>query len=98
MTSKKYICDYLQLQNMSKMKSVQVRFPPEELDRIDTLVKEGEFHSRSDFIRDAVRKAEMIYSLEKMSKICEEEGINARELIESGKEIRGEIYKEMFEG
>lgn len=92
-----YLCDYLQLHNMSEMKSVQVRFPPQELDRIDALVARGEYHSRSEFIRDAVRKAEMILSLEKMSQICEEEGITAKELIESGKEIREQLYKEMFE-
>lgn len=83
---------------MSKMKSVQVRFPPEELKRIDSLVDRGEYSSRSEFIRDAVRKAEMIRSLEKMSQICEEEDISASELMESGREIRGEVYKEMFEG
>ncbi len=83
---------------MTKMKSVQVRFPPEELERIDSLVEKGNYHSRSDFIRDAVRKAEMIESLEKMSRLCEEEDITAKELIESGKKIRGELYEEMFEG
>lgn len=82
---------------MTQMKSVQVRFPPEELERIDSLVEQGEYHSRSEFIRDAVRKAEMIRSLEEMSRLCEEEGINAEELIESGKEVRKQLYKEMFE-
>lgn len=92
-----FICDYKQLQHMSRMKSVQVRFPPEELERIDSLVDKGEYHSRSEFIRDAVRKTEMIRSLEEMSRICEEEEITAEELIESGKEVRKELYKEMFE-
>lgn len=81
---------------MSRMKSVQVRFPPEELERIDALVEKGEYHSRSEFIRDAVRKAEMIRSLEEMSRICEREDITAEELIESGKEVREELYKEIF--
>ncbi len=82
---------------MSKMVSVQVRFPPKELERIDDLVAKGEYHSRSEFIRDAVRKAEMILSMERMSRICDEEGITAEELIKSGKEIREQLYKEMFE-
>lgn len=82
---------------MSQMVSIQVRFPQKQIKRIDSLVKKGEFHSRSEFIRDAVRKAEMIKSLEKMSQICEEEGVTAKELVESGKDIREQLYKEMFE-
>lgn len=82
---------------MSQMVSVQVRFPLEELTRIDSYVKNGEFPSRAEFIRDAVRKTEMIRSLREMEKICEEEGVTAKELIKQGKEIRKELYKEMFE-
>jgi len=40
----------------------------------------------------------MIRSLEIMGKICEEEGVSAKELMEQGKEIRKELYREMFEG
>ena len=81
---------------MSQMISVQVRFPPEELKRIDTLVESGEYPSRSEFIRDAVRKVEMIRSLKELRKIIEEEGVTERELREGGKEERKKLFKEMF--
>ncbi|MFW6197139.1 MAG: ribbon-helix-helix domain-containing protein [Thermoplasmatota archaeon] len=83
---------------MADMKSVQVRFPPEELKRIDKLVKKGEYPSRSEFIRDAVRKAEMIRTLKDLRELMKDENVSPEDLIESGKETRDKIYKEMFEG
>lgn len=80
------------------MKSVQVRFSPEQLKRIDELVEKGEYPSRSEFIRDAVRKAEMIRTLKDLRELMEDEEITPEDLIESGKETRKEIYEEMFEG
>lgn len=82
---------------MSQMESVQVRFPPEELKRIDQYVERGEYPSRSEFIRDAVRKAEMINTLRDLREIMKEEDLTEEELIESGKEIREKLYEEMFE-
>ena len=83
---------------MADMKSVQVRFSPEQLKRIDEFVEKGEYPSRSEFIRDAVRKAEMIRTLKDLRELMEDEEITPEDLIESGKETRKEIYKEMFEG
>ena len=83
---------------MSEMKSVQVRFPPEQLKRIDELVERGEFPSRSEFIRDAVRKTEMLRSLKELRELMKDEEITPEELVESGKETREKVYKEMFEG
>ncbi len=81
---------------MVQMVSIQIRFPQEEIKRIDNYVEEGEFHSRSEFIRDAVRKAEMIRSLSEMRKILGDEGITEEELIESGKKIRKQLFEDMF--
>lgn len=82
---------------MSQMESVQVRFPSEELKRIDQYVKRGEYPSRSEYIRDAVRKAEMINILRDLRELMKEEDLTEEELIESGKEIREKLYQEMFE-
>ena len=81
---------------MSKMVSVQIRFPLKELKRIDSYVEKGEFSSRAEFIRDAVRKAEMLHSLQKLREIIKDEGITEKELFEGGKEIRKKLFKEMF--
>ncbi len=83
---------------MADMKSVQVRFSPEQLKRIDESVEKGEYPSRSEFIRDAVRKAEMIRTLKDLRELVEDEELTPEDLIESGKETRKEIYEEMFEG
>ena len=83
---------------MSQMVSVQVRFPLKELKRIDSYVKRGDYSSRADFIRDAVRKAEMLQSIQKLREIVKDEGITEKELIEGGKEVRKKLCEEMFGG
>ena len=81
---------------MTQMVSVQVRFPPEELKRIDSYIKKGEYSSRAEFIRDAVRKAEMLRSLQVLREIMKEEGLTEKKLMEGGKEIRKKLFQEMF--
>ena len=81
---------------MTQMVSVQVRFPPEELKRIDNYIKNGEFSSRAEFIRDAVRKAEMLRAIQTLREIMNKEGVSEKDLIEGGKKIRNKLFKEMF--
>lgn len=81
---------------MSQMVSVQIRFPEEELKRIDNYVIKGEYPSRSEYIRDAVRKAEMLDAFQRLSRIMNEEGISEKDLLEGGKEIREKLFQEMF--
>ena len=81
---------------MSQMVSIQVRFPPEELRRIDSYIEDGDFPSRAEFIRDAVRKAEMIRSFSELRKIIKDEGLTEEELLEGGKEVRKRLFVEMF--
>ncbi len=82
--------------HMSQMVSIQVRFPPEELKRIDSYIEDGDFPSRAEFIRDAVRKAEMIRSLSELRKIIKDEGLTEEELLEGGIEVRKRLFVEMF--
>ena len=81
---------------MGKMVSVQIRFPPDELKRVDGYVKAGEYSSRSDYVRDAVRRMEMIKVLERMSKALQKKGITFEDLLEGGGEIRTSLFEEMF--
>lgn len=81
---------------MVKMKSVQVRFPEEELRRIDRYVERGEYPSRSEFIRDAVRKAEALHSIETMRRLVEDAGLTEQEIVEGGMEVREELFDEFF--
>ena len=81
---------------MTRMVSVQIRFPADELRRIDSYVEKGEYSSRSDFIRDAVRKMEMIRAMESMRRILNENDITFEDLLEGGNEIRSALLKEML--
>ena len=81
---------------MTQMVSVQVRFPLKELERIDSYVEKGEFSSRAEFIRDAVRKAEMLHSLQKLREIIKDEELTEKELLDGSKEVKKKLFKEMF--
>ncbi len=83
---------------MARMVSVQIRLPSEEVNRIDSYVEEGKFSSRSDFIRDAVRKAEMLRSMMEMNYTLRKAGITFEDLLEGGSEIRRSLFGEMFGG
>lgn len=82
---------------MTQMVSVQIRFPSEELRRIDGYVKKGEYHSRADYIRDAVRKSEMIQALFDIRNIMEAEGMTEEELRRCMTELRDEVFSKEFE-
>jgi Arc/MetJ-type ribon-helix-helix transcriptional regulator len=81
---------------MTRMVSVQIRFPGEELRRIDGYVESGEYHSRSEFIRDAVRKTETIRAINMLRRIINEKGISEEELLKGGAEVREQLFREMF--
>ena len=83
---------------MARMVSVQIRLPSNEVNRIDSYVEGGEFSSRSDFIRDAVRKAEMLKSLMEINDILGKAGITFEDLLEGGGDIRRSLFGEMFGG
>ncbi len=83
---------------MARMVSVQIRLPSNEVNRIDSYVEGGEFSSRSDFIRDAVRKAEMLKSLMEINDILGKAGITFEDLHEGGGEISRSLFGEMFGG
>ncbi len=81
---------------MSRMISIQVRFPPEDIKRIDNMVENGEYNSRSEYVRDAVRKSEMIRSLSEIRSLINDKGISEEDLVKSGKAIRKNLVKDMF--
>lgn len=81
---------------MGRMETVQIRFPKKELEKIDKYVEKGEYPSRSEFIRDAVRKTELIRTLREMREITEEEDIKLEELIENSTQKREKLFEKMF--
>lgn len=78
------------------MKSVQVRFPEEELERIDGLVARGEYPSRAEYIRDAVRKVEMLHAIRELRDRLQEQDIDLDDLLEGSVDVRKQLYDEWF--
>ncbi|MFQ5795101.1 MAG: ribbon-helix-helix domain-containing protein [Candidatus Bipolaricaulia bacterium] len=79
------------------METVQIRLTQEQLKKIDAQVKAGKYPSRSEAIRDYVRKAEFFEALERFAEITEQEGIDKEEAFKALKRIRKKtVYQEMF--
>lgn len=70
------------------MKNVQVRFPEEQLKFIDQMVKEGKYASRSEAIRDCVRKTELLEVMEKFTQLTQQVGLTKEEALKELEAIR----------
>ena len=53
------------------MEKVQVRFPPEDLRKIEKEVEEGKYPNKSEAIRDKVRKSYILESIVHMREATE---------------------------
>lgn len=53
------------------MEKVQVRFPPEDLRKIEKEVKEGKYPNKSEAIRDKVRKSYILEAIVHMREATE---------------------------
>jgi len=77
------------------MEKVQVRFPPEDLRKIEKEVEEGKYPNKSEAIRDKVRKSYILESIVHMREATEgldEEGELKK--LEKTREKKYEKYKE----
>lgn len=71
--------------------------PNELLDKIG--ISEGDYvelTETQDGILISARKSTWMESIEELGRLLNEEGITLDDLIESGREIRGEIYREKY--
>ncbi|HCP32133.1 TPA: hypothetical protein DIT45_02655 [Candidatus Acetothermia bacterium] len=78
------------------MKTVQVRLTPEQLKSIDRQVQAGEYQSRSEAIRDYIRKAELFEALVAFRRLAEKAYLTEEEIWQDSEAIRKALYKEMF--
>ncbi|MBI1730465.1 ribbon-helix-helix protein, CopG family [Candidatus Acetothermia bacterium] len=78
------------------MQTVQVRLTAEQLKSIDEKVKAGVYQSRSEAIRDYIRKADFFESLNQFRKIASEAGLSEEEIWKDDKTSRKALYKKMF--
>lgn len=73
------------------MEKVQVRFPREELKRIDEEVREGKYPSKSEAIRDKVRKSYLLEAIIHMRTATE--GLDEKESLKKLDATRAEQYE-----
>ncbi len=73
------------------MDTLQIRLGHGLVELIDSLVKKGIYSSRSDFIRDAVRKQMALNNLDRMVGIIP----NTGDSVEEVREIRRKLSKEI---
>lgn len=78
------------------MQTVQVRFTQEELKFIDQQVKENRYPSRSEAIRDCVRKAQFLKALADFRQLAQEVGLSEKQLARPNKSRRKAIHERFF--
>ncbi|MFQ5853220.1 MAG: ribbon-helix-helix protein, CopG family [Candidatus Binatia bacterium] len=78
------------------MQSVQVRLSKEQLAVIDRKVKEGRYPSRSEAIRDYLRKAQLWEVLEKLLALGDIENQSEEEVKADLERIREKVYQKMI--
>jgi len=74
------------------MKTVQIRLTEQQLNMIDEQVKEGKYPSRSEVIRDYLRKAELFELFNRFFEITEGKPIKQEDL----ERIRAKVWREKF--
>ncbi|OGF57346.1 MAG: hypothetical protein A2Z21_02360 [Candidatus Fraserbacteria bacterium RBG_16_55_9] len=78
------------------MKTVQIRLTPEQLESIDGKVDEGLFQSRSEAIRDYIRKAEFFEALAQFRALAAKAGLTEEEVWKDDEAIRKALYRKLF--
>jgi len=78
------------------MKTVQVRLTKEQLESIDRKVKEGRFQSRSEAIRDYIRKAEFFEALLEFRRLAAQAGLTEEEIWQDDESVRKALYEKLF--
>lgn len=78
------------------MQTVQIRFTSEELKFIDQKVSENKYPSRSEAIRDCVRKAQFLETLSEFRKLVNKMGLSEDDLMDLDKSSRKELIENFF--
>jgi|GEM_PF-724552 len=78
------------------MKTIQIRLTHEQLEDIDRKVKQGIYQSRSEAIRDYIRKAEFFDALIQFRKLVSQAGLKEEDIWDDAEEIRKALYEKLF--
>ncbi len=75
------------------MQAVQVRLSDEQLTLIDRKVREGRYPSRSEAIRDYLRKAQLWEALERILDLGDREDFSEEVVKQNLARVREKVYK-----
>jgi Arc/MetJ-type ribon-helix-helix transcriptional regulator len=75
------------------METLQIRLPKTALQKIDREVRNGVYRSRSEAVRDALERIELLSVFGAFRSLIEEEGIDKKALLQGAAKIRGQLYK-----
>ncbi len=78
------------------METVQVRFPRRELAKLDQRVKAGEYPSRSEAIRDLVRRAELFSVMADFMALTKTQGLTRKDIARGSQRIRESAHRSLF--
>lgn len=73
------------------METIQIRVTKKQLHEVDKLVKYGVYNSRSEAVRDAVRRLQLLATLTELQEKAKEKGIKQEELLEELRKVRNEV-------
>lgn len=78
------------------MQTIQVRISSEQLEAIERQIKAGKYQSRSEAIRDYIRKAELFDAMEELRRLVAKADLKEEEIWQDPEETRKALYQEMF--
>jgi Arc/MetJ-type ribon-helix-helix transcriptional regulator len=84
------------LGDMLMMQTVQVRFTKEELRFIDQQVRENKYPSRSEAIRDCIRKVQFLQALSDFRRLAQQLGLSEDDLMSLDKSSRKDLFEKFF--
>jgi Arc/MetJ-type ribon-helix-helix transcriptional regulator len=78
------------------MKTVQIRLAPEQLKLIDRKIKAGTYQSRSEAIRDYIRKAEFFEALTEFRSLAAQSGLTEDEFWQDNESTRKALFTKLL--
>ncbi|MEK9147740.1 MAG: ribbon-helix-helix domain-containing protein [Patescibacteria group bacterium] len=77
-----------------QLNPIQIRLPKRQIITIDKKVKQKDYSSRSEAIRDYINKIETLETLRRFQELTFKENLNTKKLLTGLKNIRKQVYNE----
>ena len=78
------------------MQTVQIRLSPEQVISIDQKIKKGIYQSRSEAIRDYIRRIEFFDAVDQFRKLTAEAGLTEEEILREDEQGRKKLFRKLF--